>query len=160
MHILVLGAAGMVGRKLSDRLIRDGRLGNGDITAMTLQDVVAPAQPPNPGFPIDTVTCDFAVPGAAEKLVAHRPDVIFHLAAIVSGEAELDFDKGYRINLDGTRMLLDAIRLGPGDDETEVTAVQVREVVARLIAAGHWHQGDPAILDRIGAQTVLDAPPS
>src|SRR4051794_13763775 len=101
----------MVGRKLSERLIRDGRLGNGDITAMTLQDVVAPAQPPNPGFPIDTVTCDFAVPGAAEKLVAHRPDVIFHLAAIVSGEAELDFDKGYRINLDGTRMLLDAIRL-------------------------------------------------
>ncbi len=37
--------------------------------------------------------------------------MIFHLAAIVSGEAELDFDKGYRINLDGTRMLLDAIRL-------------------------------------------------
>jgi len=44
-------------------------------------------------------------------LVAGRPDVIFHLAAIVSGEAELDFDKGYRINFDGTRMLLDAIRL-------------------------------------------------
>jgi nucleoside-diphosphate-sugar epimerase len=44
-------------------------------------------------------------------LVAGRPDVIFHLAAIVSGEAELDFNKGYRINLDGTRMLLDAIRL-------------------------------------------------
>ena len=64
-----------------------------------------------PGFPVDTVTCDFAVPGAAEPLVADRPDVIFHLAAIVSGEAELDFDKGYRINLDGTRMLLDAIRL-------------------------------------------------
>jgi D-erythronate 2-dehydrogenase len=51
------------------------------------------------------------VPGVAEKLLANRPDVIFHLAAIVSGEAELDFDKGYRINLDGTRMLFDAIRL-------------------------------------------------
>jgi nucleoside-diphosphate-sugar epimerase len=46
--------------------------------------------------------------------VADRPDVIFHLAAIVSGEAELDFDKGYRINLDGTRMLFDAIRLAGG----------------------------------------------
>jgi D-erythronate 2-dehydrogenase len=57
---------------------------------------------------------DFAVPGAAEKLIAGRPDAIFHLAAIVSGEAELDFDKGYRINLDGTRMLLDAIRLVGG----------------------------------------------
>ena len=111
MHILVLGAAGMVGRKLTERLLRDGRLGKRDITRMTLQDVVAPAKPSNAGFPVDTVTCDFAVPGAAEPLVADRPDVIFHLAAIVSGEAELDFDKGYRINLDGTRMLLDAVRL-------------------------------------------------
>jgi len=42
--------------------------------------------------------------------------------------------------------VLDAVRLGPADDETEVTAVQVREVVARLITAGHWHPGDPAIL--------------
>jgi D-erythronate 2-dehydrogenase len=114
LHILVLGAAGMVGRKLTDRLLRDGRLGNADITGMTLQDVVAPAKPANAGFPVDVVTCDFAVQGAAEKLVANRPDVIFHLAAIVSGEAELDFDKGYRINLDGTRMLLDAIRVAGG----------------------------------------------
>jgi nucleoside-diphosphate-sugar epimerase len=114
LHILVLGAAGMVGRKLSDRLLRDGHLGKREISRMTLQDVVAPAQSAKVGFPVDTVTCDFAVPGAAEKLVADRPDVIFHLAAIVSGEAELDFDKGYRINLDGTRMLLDAIRLVDG----------------------------------------------
>jgi nucleoside-diphosphate-sugar epimerase len=111
LHILVLGAAGMVGRKLTERLSRDGRFGKRDITKMTLQDVVAPAAPAKSGFPVDTVTCDFAVPGIAEKLVANRPDIIFHLAAIVSGEAELDFDKGYRINLDGTRMLFDAIRL-------------------------------------------------
>src|SRR3981189_3164769 len=104
----------MVGRKLTDRLLRDGRLGKSDITRMTLQDVVAPAKPADAGFPVETVTCDFAVPGAAAKLVADRPDVIVHLAAIVSGEAELDFDKGYRINLDGTRMLFDAIRLVGG----------------------------------------------
>jgi nucleoside-diphosphate-sugar epimerase len=110
LHILVLGAAGMVGRKLTERLLRDGRLGKNDVTRMTLQDVVAPAAA-KAGFPVETVTGDFAVAGFAEKLVAGRPDVIFHLAAIVSGEAELDFDKGYRINLDGTRMLFDAIRL-------------------------------------------------
>jgi nucleoside-diphosphate-sugar epimerase len=110
LHILILGAAGMVGRKLTERLLRDGRLGKNDITKLTLQDVVEPAKP-NAGFPVETIAGDFAVPGFAEKLVADRPDVIFHLAAIVSGEAELDFDKGYRINLDGTRMLLDAIRL-------------------------------------------------
>jgi nucleoside-diphosphate-sugar epimerase len=114
LHILVLGAAGMVGRKLTERLLHDGRLAKRDITRMTLQDVVTPATPAKPGFSVDTVTCDFAVAGVAEKLVADRPDVIFHLAAIVSGEAELDFDKGYRINLDGTRMLFDAIRLAGG----------------------------------------------
>src|ERR1700745_1901991 len=104
----------MVGRKLVDRLLRDGRLGKSDITRLTLHDVVAPAKPEKAGVPVDIQAGDFAVPGAAEKLIAGRPDVIFHLAAIVSGEAELDFDKGYRINLDGTRMLLDAIRLKGG----------------------------------------------
>ena len=111
MHVLVLGAAGMVGRKLSERLLRDGHLGKRDITRLTLQDVVAPNKPEKAGFPVDVVAGDFAVAGFAQKLVADRPDAIFHLAAIVSGEAEHDFDKGYRINLDGTRMLLDAIRL-------------------------------------------------
>ena len=50
MHILVLGAAGMVGRKLTERLLRDGRLGKRDITRMTLQDVVAPTKPANRGI--------------------------------------------------------------------------------------------------------------
>jgi nucleoside-diphosphate-sugar epimerase len=114
LHILVLGAAGMVGRKLTERLLRDGRLGGREISRMTLHDVVAPMKPADAAIPISIVTSDFAEPGTAATLLTHRPDVIFHLAAIVSGEAELDFDKGYRINLDGTRMLLDAIRLAGG----------------------------------------------
>ena len=73
-----------------------------------------PQSPRSRAFRSRCIAGDFAVPGAAEKLIAGRPDVIFHLAAIVSGEAELDFDKGYRINLDGTRMLIDAIRLAGG----------------------------------------------
>ena len=104
MHILILGAAGMVGRKLTERLLRDGRLGKHDITRMTLQDVVTPAKPANASIPIEVVASDFADAGAAAPLIADRPDVIFHLAAIVSGEAEAEFDKGYRINLDGTRI--------------------------------------------------------
>ena len=68
------------------------------------------------GGTVDTVTMDLSAPGAAEKIVASRPDVLFHLAAIVSGEAEADFEKGYRINLDGTRNLLEAIRrVGGGE---------------------------------------------
>src|SRR4030081_3288833 len=100
----------MVGRKLTERLLRDGRLGNHDITRMTLQDVVAPAKPANASIPISVVASDFADPGAAEPLIAHRPEVIFYLPAIVSGRAEAESDKGYRINLDGTRYLIDAIR--------------------------------------------------
>ena len=114
MHILILGAAGMVGRKLTERLLRDGRLGSHDITRMTLQDVVVPTRPAEASIPITVAASDFADAGAAAPLIAHRPEVIFHLAAIVSGEAEAEFDKGYRINLDGTRMLLDAIRLVGG----------------------------------------------
>jgi nucleoside-diphosphate-sugar epimerase len=109
-----LGAAGMVGRKLTERLLRDGRLGKREISRLTLHDVVAPIKPANATIPISIVTSDFADPATAAPLIAHRPDVIFHLAAIVSGEAELNFDKGYRINLDGTRMLFDAIRLAGG----------------------------------------------
>lgn len=112
MHILIIGAAGMIGRKLTDRLLADGSLRGSPITGMTLADVVAPSRPG--GAPssvaIETRTCDLSVAGEAETLVAGRPDVIFHLAAIVSGEAEQEFDKGYRINLDGTRALLEAIR--------------------------------------------------
>ena len=114
MHVLILGAAGMVGRKLTERLLRDGRLGNKDITRLTLQDVVEPAKPANAKIPVKVVASDFADAGAAAPLIAERPEVIFHLAAIVSGEAEAEFDKGYRINLDGTRYLIDAIRHADG----------------------------------------------
>ena len=110
MNILILGGGGMVGRKLADRLARDGSLGGREIRSLTLHDVVEPATPADAPFPVKTLTSDFARPGEPEKLVADRPDVIFHLAAIVSGEAEADFEKGDRINLDGTRFLFDAIR--------------------------------------------------
>jgi nucleoside-diphosphate-sugar epimerase len=53
---------------------------------------------------------DLSAPGEAEKLLASRPELIFHLAAVVSGEAEADFDKGYRVNLEGTQRLFAAIR--------------------------------------------------
>jgi nucleoside-diphosphate-sugar epimerase len=114
MQILILGAAGMVGRKLTERLVKEGRLGGDAITRLVLHDVVEPERP-QASFAVDTLTSDFSIPGEVEKLVASRPDVIFQLAAIVSGEAEADFDKGYRINLDGTRFLFDAVRtMGDG----------------------------------------------
>jgi len=109
MQILILGAAGMVGRKLTERLLKDGQINGRPITRLVLHDVVEP-QAPQASFDVTTLTSDFSLAGEADKLVASRPDVIFHLAAIVSGEAEADLEKGYRINLDGTRYLFDAIR--------------------------------------------------
>lgn len=109
MHILIIGAAGMVGRKLTSALLAAGTVGDDPIDRFTLVDVVAP-EAPDTTIPRNTLAADLSAQGVAAKLVADRPDLIFHLAAIVSGEAEADFDKGYAINLDGTRFLLEAIR--------------------------------------------------
>lgn len=92
-RILVIGAAGMIGRKLVRQLAGD---------ELILHDVVP--------FEGASVVSDLSAPGEAEKLIASRPQLIFHLAAVVSGEAEADFEKGYRVNLDGTRRLFEAIR--------------------------------------------------
>ena len=109
MKILVSGAAGMIGRKLVERLSHDGALGGQPITRIDASDVIVPTPPPAP-FPIAAEAHDIAAGYVAQKRVAGRPDVIFWLASVVSGEAEADLDKGYGINLDGTRFLIDAIR--------------------------------------------------
>jgi D-erythronate 2-dehydrogenase len=110
MRVLIIGAAGMIGRKLTARLLADGSIGGREISHLTLHDTVRPEAPAGTAIGVETVALDLAEPSTAAKLIAGRPDIIFHLAAIVSGEAEADFDKGYRINLDGTRYLFDAIR--------------------------------------------------
>jgi D-erythronate 2-dehydrogenase len=110
MKILIIGAAGMLGRKLVERLAT-GAL---SATHVTRHDIVLSPAPPPASFSIETFMGDLSVPGEAEKLVAARPDLIFHLAAVVSGEAEANFEKGYSINLDGTRNLLEAIRKQAG----------------------------------------------
>src|SRR5664279_4981562 len=114
MHILITGAAGMIGRKLTTRLVKDGNLNGQTIDRMTLIDVVAPEKPAGFSGKVDLSTADLAATGAAGKAIAARPDVIFHLAGVVSGEAETDFEKGYHVNLDGTRALLEAIRAATG----------------------------------------------
>ena len=110
MQILITGAAGMIGRKLAERIGRDGALNGIAVTKLILTDIVPPNRPPGFAGDIALVPLDLTAPGAAEALVADRPDVIFHIAGIVSAEAELDFDKGWRVNFDGTRALLEAIR--------------------------------------------------
>ncbi len=114
MRILILGAAGMLGRKLTAALLANGTIGGRPIEHLTLHDTVQAAVPAGAAIKIETIASDLSEPSSAGKLVVGRPDIVFHLAAIVSGEAEADFDKGYRINLDGTRYLFDAIRAAGG----------------------------------------------
>ncbi len=111
MRVLITGAAGMLGRKLTGRLLEQGRLRGEGIDAVDLVDLVE--------APADSELCtahvaDLSRPGEAEALVSVGPDVVFHLAAVVSAAAEADFDKGMGVNVDGTRQLFDAIRLAPG----------------------------------------------
>ena len=110
MRILVTGAAGMLGRKLAERMARDGRLGSERISQLTLVDHVVAEPAASAGVAVERMVADLSEPTVAARIVAARPDVVFHLAAVVSGEAEDDLEKGYRVNVDATRMLLDAIR--------------------------------------------------
>ena len=83
VRILVLGAAGMLGRRLVERLGRDGTLGTAPIQQLVLADIVEPERPSS-ALDIETVGADLAVPKAAESLLSTRPDVVFHLAAVYS----------------------------------------------------------------------------
>lgn len=111
MHVLVIGAAGMVGRKLTDRLASLGGLSEREITRFTLVDVVEPPRPCGFSGQVDVRAVDITAPNTVPSLVADRPDVIFHLAAIVSGEAEDRFEAGYAVNLAAFQALIEAIRL-------------------------------------------------
>ncbi|MDP2740449.1 MAG: SDR family oxidoreductase [Pseudorhodobacter sp.] len=111
MDVLIIGAAGMLGRKLAQALTAQGSLGEVAITRLVLADVTVPPRPAGFGGTVTLEAVDLAQPGVAARLVADRPGVIFHLAAVVSGEAEVDFAKGYAVNLDATRALFEAIRV-------------------------------------------------
>lgn len=107
MRVLITGAAGMIGRKLTAALLARGQLQGKPISQLILHDIVAAEV----AAPHIALVGDLSGPGVAAGLIAHRPEVIFHLAGVVSGEAEANFDLGYRVNVDGTRALFEAVRV-------------------------------------------------
>lgn len=112
--VMVTGAAGFMGKKLVAKIVSDGgKLKDGrTATELILMDVVKPSGPEGDSIPftVKAVEGDLSVAEDMTSLMSVKPDVIFHLAAIVSGDAEKNFEKGYSINMDGTRNLLEAIR--------------------------------------------------
>ncbi|WP_337270536.1 D-erythronate dehydrogenase [Oryzifoliimicrobium ureilyticus] len=110
MHVMIIGAAGMIGRKLVEALASTQTINGTPIDRLTLADVIAPSVPADLASITTSRSLDLATSQAAASLIASRPDLIIHLAAIVSGEAEADFEKGYAVNLTGTQNLFEAIR--------------------------------------------------
>jgi len=129
MRILVTGSGGMIGRKLVERLVADKTLGGKTIQGLTLVDVVESPVPQGAPALTKPIVADFSEKGVAATLIQDKPDVVFHLAAIVSGDAEANFEKGYRINFNGSWALLEAIR-----QENEKSGYKPRFVFASSLA--------------------------
>ena len=104
--VLILGGGGMDGHKLAGQLKSAG-LSQAKISDITAFDL---------GFPLDSIAGVTQVAGDLSdrsklaQLIAQRPDIIYHLAAVVSGEAEQDFDKGWQVNMFHMWQLLELLR--------------------------------------------------
>jgi nucleoside-diphosphate-sugar epimerase len=115
MRVVITGGTGFIGRKLAQRLLQRGAIaGPGGretaIDELVLFDVAQPQPPLAPNNRLKIVTGDIADPAAARQLIDKSTGAVFHLAGVVSGQAEADTDIGYRVNLDGTRAVLEACR--------------------------------------------------
>ncbi len=116
MKILITGGGGMLGQKLIAGLAKVGSLNGKKIETITVVDAYKQSQALDGfDFKITSKIVDITDRAECDAMIAEKPDVIFHLAAIVSGEAESDFEKGYRVNVDGMRNLFEAIRLISND---------------------------------------------
>ena len=108
MKITILGGAGFLGRKITARLVQHGGLGGHDVTGLISFDLNSPPSQPEAPFPYRSVTGDIAeLPEAA---IPSDTDVIFFLAAVVSAQAEADYDLGMRVNLMGALKVIEACR--------------------------------------------------
>ena len=110
MKILIMGGAGMIGQKLLNLLLKKEKINNQKISELTLFDIIKAPYPLDTNIPIQSKSGDISDVNISKSLVSSKPDMIFHLAAIVSGQAEQEFDLGWNINAKGSWGLFEAIR--------------------------------------------------
>jgi nucleoside-diphosphate-sugar epimerase len=109
VHILILGGGGFLGRGLAKALIQNGGLAQGELRRLTLVDI-AFAEDRLHDSRLEYIEADFSDEVTITKILQQRPDVIFHLAAIVSGEAEKNFQLGMKINFNASLQVLELCR--------------------------------------------------
>jgi nucleoside-diphosphate-sugar epimerase len=109
MQITILGGGGFLGRKLAARLAQDGQLGGEAISGLTLFDLQAPPGIEAP-FPVRCLGGDVADPAQVAAAIPEGTRVVVHLAAVVSAQAEADYELGMRVNLHGTLAVIEACR--------------------------------------------------
>ena len=110
MKILIMGGAGMIGQKLLNLILKKEKINNQKITEITLFDIIEAPYPDGTNIPIQSKSGDISKTDVSKNLISSKPDIIFHLAAIVSGQAEQEFDLGWDINAKGSWGLFEAIR--------------------------------------------------
>jgi len=141
MHIAITGAAGFLGQRLVKQLVEWGELGGRAIRRLTLIDQVEPPAPNAEKIEIISQALDITTPGGLDGVLAERPDVIYHLAAVVSSAAEADLNLGMTVNFDATRALLEGCR--------QYGLAETRLVMASSVAA---YGGElPDVLDDMTA---------
>ena len=106
MRVVITGGCGFLGQRVALQL-----LARGDVDELVLFDNAPPALPLPDNKRLSVVTGDIADREAVRRVISPGTHSVFHLAAVVSGQAEADTDLGYRVNLDGTRAVLDACRV-------------------------------------------------
>jgi nucleoside-diphosphate-sugar epimerase len=109
MKILITGGGGFIGSRLAKSLLERGKLGGASISRITLLDGAFPVAPPKDSR-LEAVTGDISDPKTIERVALADTASVFHLAAVVSGAAEADFDLGMRVNLKGIELLLEQLR--------------------------------------------------
>ena len=106
MRVVITGGTGFIGQKLARRLLESGKLGGAEIDEIVLFDIGAPLVPIEDRR-VRVMTGDIANAANVREAIAPGTASVFHLAAVVSAQAEAEFDTGMRVNLDGTRTVLE-----------------------------------------------------